>query len=120
MMRVPLLAVVLVVCSGFTCMAGQAVKSLYDIRVQYHDVEMIELMPGVVVRADIWPDDYVPTVEDFVSIGLSVEDAEAICYMRPNTERVLRGCTWGQIKLCFAGKCIPSCCPENCPDKKDG
>lgn len=23
-------------------------------------------------------------------------------------------CSWGQIKLCFAGHCVPGCCDENC------
>ena len=25
--------------------------------------------------------------------------------------------TWGQIKACFRGDCVPSVCPENCKDE---
>jgi hypothetical protein len=65
-------------------------------------IEEIELAPGVWVPVDMWEDDYVPTVQDLVALGMSEEDAEA------TTERK---CTWGQIKLCFAGY-YNDCCPK--------
>jgi hypothetical protein len=65
-------------------------------------VEEIELLPGVWVAVDIWEDDYVPTVQDFVSIGFKLGDAQ---------EQEMRNCTWGQIKACYAGY-YNDCCPK--------
>jgi hypothetical protein len=65
-------------------------------------VEEIELLPGVTVPVDIWPDDYVPTVEDFISIGFDESDAQ---------EQATQDCTWGQIKACYAGY-YNECCPK--------
>lgn len=88
---------------------------LYDVYQMYDGVEVIELVPGVAVRADIWPDDYVPTVEDFVALGVPYDDAIRICGANPPRNEV-RDCTWGQIKMCFGG--TPNEC---CPDwKSDG
>jgi len=120
MARVSVLAGIVVLLVSSVCLSGKPVSSPYDMQARHGQVEMIELAPGVVVRADIWPDSYVPTVADFVAVGLSLEDAEAICNQRPNTQPQTRGCTWGEIKLCYADYCVPSCCPENCPEKNDG
>lgn len=98
---------------------AQPIASLYDMHIQYGQVEMIQLAPGVVVRADIWPDDYVPTVQDFLVLGVPYQDAVRIC-THQDTKRVTRDCTWGELKICFAGGCIRRCCPENCPDKNEG
>ena len=77
---------------------AQPIASLYDMHMQYQQVEMIELAPGIVVRADIWPDDYVPTVKDLIAVGLPYEDAIQICEQQQSTTAV--PCTWGQIKMC--------------------
>jgi hypothetical protein len=52
----------------------------------------IEVAPGVVVRADIWEDDYVPSYEELIEVGFLPEDAREF-------DTVL--CTWGQIKVCL-------------------
>lgn len=65
-------------------------------------IEEIELLPGVKVPVNIWEDDYVPTAEDLVAIGFEEDDA---------AEQAERTCTWGQIKLCYAGY-YNDCCPK--------
>ena len=100
-------AVVCILMSGSLC--AEKASSLYEMKMQYREVEMIEIVPGVVVRSDIWPDDYVPTVEDFLALGVSYEELVEIFGENPRIP--VAECTWGQIKLCFLG--IPnSCCPE--------
>ncbi|MFZ1946168.1 MAG: hypothetical protein WAW06_01315 [bacterium] len=62
----------------------------------------IEVASGVMVRADIWEDDYVPSYAELIEVGFLPEDASHI-------REVL--CSWGQIKLCFAGF-YNDCCPK--------
>jgi hypothetical protein len=66
------------------------------------EIEEIELAPGVWVPVNMWEDDYVPTFDDLVALGMAEDDAQAM------TER---RCTWGQIKLCSAGY-YDDCCPK--------
>ena len=56
-------------------------------------MQEIEVSPGVMVPADIWDDEYVPTYEDLVRVGFLPEDAR---------EFNIVACTWGQIKICAA------------------
>lgn len=93
-------------------LVAHSIDGLYDLHQMYLEVETIELVPGVYVRADIWPYDYVPSVEDFVAVGVPYEDAVRICHANPPRGEV-HECTWGQIKMCFMG--IPNPC---CPDRK--
>jgi hypothetical protein len=57
-------------------------------------IEEIELAPGVWVPVNMWEDDYVPTLDDLIALGMAEDDAQEL------TER---RCTWGQIKLCSMG-----------------
>jgi len=91
-------------------LAAQPVGTVYDLHLRYDDVEMIELVPGVEVRADMWPDDHVVTIGDLVSVGLSRSDATAIVNQSVNGAPQVP-CTWGELKRCsLLGIPLSICC----------
>ena len=71
---------------------------------------MIELVPGVDVPADMWPDDHVVTAGDLVAAGVSLDDASAIVGYS-ETKGMVVPCTWSQLKWCVENN-IPlgQCC----------
>jgi hypothetical protein len=98
-------------------LAAQPVGTMYDLRLRYDEVEMIELVPGVEVPADIWPDNHVVTVGDLVGVGVSLGDATALVDQNVN-EAAQVPCTWGELKRCsLLGIPLSICCS---PSKENG
>jgi hypothetical protein len=98
-------------------LAAQPVGTVYDLHLRYDEVEMIELVPGVEVPADIWPDKHVVTVGDLVGVGVSLSDATAIVDENQN-EAAQVPCTWSELKRCsHLGIPLSICCS---PSKDNG
>jgi hypothetical protein len=104
----PVLCVVLLSAGG---LSSQPIGGVYDLHLMYEEVEMIELVPGVEVPADQWPDDHVVTVEDLLAVGVPLGDA--VRMLSHGDTAVVVPCTWGELKWCFMNN-IPrdECCGE--------
>lgn len=100
----------LVLAVGGLC--AEPLGTVYDLHLRYEKVEVIELVPGVEVPTDIWPDEHVVTALDLVSLGVSLDDAYAIVG-ESETKGVVVPCTWSQLKWCIENN-IPmnQCCGE--------
>ena len=102
-----ILGFLLLVAGG---LSAQPVGTVYDLHLRYDGVEIIELVPGVEVPADIWPDNHVVTVGDLVGVGVSLRDAAAIVDQSVN-EAPQVPCTWSRLKQCaYEGIPMSECC----------
>jgi hypothetical protein len=91
-------------------LAAQPVGTVYDLHLRYDAVGMIELVPGVEVPADMWPDNHVVTIGDLVGVGVSLGDATAIVDQNRN-EGAQVPCTWSRLKQCaHEGIPMSECC----------
>ena len=108
MLRCTMLALgALVACPG---LAGEPIGTVYDLRLRYEHVELIELAPGVEVPSDMWEDGHVVTVGDLVSVGMAYDDAVGI--VEPSrTVRATVPCTWSRLNWCIElGIPLGECC----------
>jgi len=52
-----------------------------------------------------------------VAVFLVAGIVTALMQTKTETAEARSEATWGQIKACFRGDCVPSVCPENCKDE---
>ncbi len=90
--------------------SAQPVSTVYDLHLRYEGAQMIELVPGVEVPADMWRDDHVVTAGDLVAVGVSIDDAGAIVGYS-ETKGMAVPCTWSQLKWCIENNIpLAQCC----------
>ncbi|MFA5107342.1 MAG: hypothetical protein WC497_03370 [Patescibacteria group bacterium] len=47
-----------------------------------------------------------------LSVGFLIIPKQTV-QAREQAEQYVQ-CSWGEIKACYAGRCVQNCCPENC------
>ena len=104
------LGLLALVSGGLT---AQPVGTVYDLHLRYDGVQMIELVPGVEVPADMWPDEHVVTIGDLVGVGVSLSEATAIVDQNANGAAQV-SCTWSELKRCsLLGIPLSVCCSSS-------